>query len=96
MHYTFAVSNLLNYLNMKLLTTLLLVFFVSFTFAQDKNTIDTKELNIETTNNVLQIEKKVVISVKGIKTMDEIDIENYNKSLYLKLIAFKKQKPKMC
>ena len=80
---------------MKLLTTLLLFLFVSFAFAQDNISLDTKKVKIETTKT-LEVEKTVVISVKGIKTMEEIDIENYNKASYLNLIASKKQKPKMC
>ena len=81
---------------MKLLSTLLLFLFVSFASAQDNQSIDTNEVKTETTTNTLEVEKTVVISVKGIKTMEEIDIENYNKSSYIKLIASKKQKPKMC
>ena len=80
---------------MKLLTTLLLLLFVSFASAQDLKTLDTKEIKTEATKHSA-LEKAVVISVKGIKTMDEIDIENYNKEVYLKLIASKKQKPKTC
>ncbi|APY00251.1 hypothetical protein [Lacinutrix venerupis] len=80
---------------MKFLTTLLLLLFVSFASAQENKSLEKKELKTETTNT-LAVEKTVVISVKGIKTMEEIDIENYNKASYLKLIASKKQKPKMC
>ena len=81
---------------MKLLSTLLLLLFVSFAFAQDNNSLVTKEVKTETSTITLEVEKTVVISVKGIKTMEEIDIENYNKAFYLDLIASKKQKPKMC
>ncbi|RLJ68927.1 hypothetical protein CLV86_0316 [Lacinutrix venerupis] len=80
---------------MKFLTTLLLLLFVSFASAQENKSLEKKELKSEATNT-LAVEKTVVISVKGIKTMEEIDIENYNKASYLKLIASKKQKPKMC
>lgn len=80
---------------MKLFTTLLILLFVSFATAQESNSTDIKEVKTETTNT-LAVEKTVVISVKGIKTMEEIDIENYNKTFYLDLIASKKQKPKMC
>ncbi|AUC81525.1 hypothetical protein [Lacinutrix sp. Bg11-31] len=80
---------------MKLLTTLLLLFFVSFASAQENQPLEIKEVKTET-SNTLEAENTVVISVKGIKTMEEIDIENYNKAVYLKLIASKKQKPKMC
>lgn len=80
---------------MKFLTTLLLLLFVSFASAQENKSLEKKELKTEKTNT-LAVEKTVVISVKGIKTMEEIDIENYNKASYLKLIASKKQKPKMC
>jgi len=84
---------------MKLLTTLLLLLFVSFATAQDNKALkeDLKTVNaIESNTITLAIEKTVVISVKGIKTMEEIDIENYNKTSYLKLIANKKQKAKRC
>ncbi|WP_055446044.1 hypothetical protein [Lacinutrix mariniflava] len=80
---------------MKLLSTLLLLLFVSFASAQENQSLEIKEVITETTKT-LEVEKTVVISVKGIKTMEEIDIENYNKAAYLKLIASKKQKPKMC
>ncbi|WP_055437112.1 hypothetical protein [Lacinutrix algicola] len=80
---------------MKLLTTLLLLLFVSFASAQDNQSLEIKEVKTETINT-LDVEKTVVINIKGIKTMEEIDIENYNKAAYLKLIASKKQKPKMC
>ena len=80
---------------MKFLSTLLLLLFVSFASAQENKSLEIKEVITETTK-ALEVEKTVVISVKGIKTMEEIDIENYNKAAYLKLIASKKQKPKMC
>jgi len=85
---------------MKFLPTLLILLFVSFASAQDNNTItkeDIKTVNTIKSNTItLDTEKTVVISVKGIKTMEEIDIENYNKASLLKLIASTKQKPKMC
>lgn len=80
---------------MKFLLTLLVLLSVSFGFAQDNTSNNLKEIKTETTQTV-DVSKTLVISVKGIKTMDEIDIENYNKSIYLNLIATKKQKPKTC
>ncbi|WP_041301536.1 hypothetical protein [Lacinutrix sp. 5H-3-7-4] len=84
---------------MKFLTTLLLVLFVSFASAQDNkvnNKENTTEIKVESQAATQVEENTVVISVKGIKTMEEIDIENYNKTSLLKLIASSKQKPKMC
>ncbi|WP_452224387.1 hypothetical protein [Lacinutrix chionoecetis] len=82
---------------MKLLTTLLLLLFVSFASAQDNNTLKEDLKTVRTIDSsIVEVDKTVVISVKGIRTMEEIDIENYNKSSYLKLIASKKQKPKTC
>lgn len=85
---------------MKLLPTLLVFLFASFASAQDNNTItkeDIKTVNTIKSNTItLEVEKTLVISVKGIKTMEEIDIENYNKSLLLNMISTIKQKPKMC
>lgn len=80
---------------MKLLITILLLLTVSFVSAQE----DKKEI-ISTIHTIearsIDLNQKVVIDVKGIKTMDEIDIENYNKTSYLNLIANKKQEPEMC
>lgn len=80
---------------MKLLITILLLLTVSFVSAQE----DKKEI-ISTIHTIearsIHLNQKVVIDVKGIKTMDEIDIENYNKTSYLNLIANKKQEPEMC
>ncbi|WP_290468440.1 hypothetical protein [Lacinutrix sp. MedPE-SW] len=84
---------------MKFLTTLLLLLFVSFASAQDNkaNNTETKtEVKVVSQAATQVKENTVVISVKGIKTMEEIDIENYNKTSLLKLIASSKQKPKMC
>ncbi|WP_044397660.1 hypothetical protein [Lacinutrix sp. Hel_I_90] len=80
---------------MKLLITILLLFTVFFASAQE----DKKEINIIIPTieaPSIDLNQEVVISVKGIKTMDEIDIENYNKTSYLNLIANKKQEPEMC
>ncbi len=83
---------------MKLLSTLFFLLFVSFASAQDaKNDIITtdsitKEAT-EKTNDALN--QTLVISVRGIKTMEEIDIENYNKSTYIKMISSQKRKSKI-
>ena len=78
---------------MKFFATLLILLSFSFASAQNVETITNDEVKTETT---VTVENTVVISVKGIKTMEEIDIENYNKSTYLKLIATKKTKNKTC
>ncbi len=75
--------------------------FVFFSYASaQENQTTTKKVNTVNTikSNTITIDSKkaIVISVKGIKTMDEIDIENYNKASLLNLIATIKQKPKMC
>lgn len=81
---------------MKFLYTLIILFFVSFASAQDNkqeaitiNTIESKPVIID--NNI-----DVVISVKGIKRIEDIDIEDYNRSLLLNLIARKELKSKLC
>ena len=80
---------------MKLLSTVFFLLFVSFVSAQDT------EINSNTNNSIASEKSKdsinntVVISVKGIKTMEEIDIENYNKSTYIKMISSQKRKSKI-
>lgn len=80
---------------MKLLSTVFFLLFVSFVSAQDT------EINSNTNNSIASeksndsINNTVVISVKGIKTMEEIDIENYNKSTYIKMISSQKRKSKI-
>lgn len=80
---------------MKLLTTLLLFLFISFATAQDNNSIDNKKIKTKACIT-MKVKRIIVIDVKGIRTIEEIDIENYNKKSYLSLIANKKQKPKTC
>ncbi|WAC02352.1 hypothetical protein N7U66_00985 [Lacinutrix neustonica] len=79
---------------MKLLLTVLLLLSVSMASAKDHN----KETHaiIAFESITMDSTPVLVINVKGIKTMEEIDIENYNKSNYLSLIVFKKQEPQMC
>lgn len=80
---------------MKLLFTVFFLLFVSFASAQDS------EINSNTNNSIVSTKSKdstnntIVISVKGIKTMEEIDIENYNKSTYIKMISSQKRKSKI-
>lgn len=83
---------------MKSLPILLILFFVTFGYAQD----DKKETLIivgakETKIIISESVNAIVISARGIKKLEDLDIENYNKTLYLKLITSKKKKkPKRC
>lgn len=79
---------------MKLLLTLLILLSVSIASAQEHNKETHAMIALE--SFAMEGSQDIVINVKGIKTMEEIDIENYNKSNYLSLIVFKKQEPQMC
>ncbi|SDZ91329.1 hypothetical protein [Bizionia paragorgiae] len=72
---------------MKFLSTLFLLLFASFATAQEVNdTVKSNEsIYTEETNQTLT--ESYVIDVKGIKKLDEIDIINYNKVMYIKLIS---------
>ncbi|MBQ0768332.1 MAG: hypothetical protein KBT58_03510 [Bizionia sp.] len=80
---------------MKLLSTLFFLLFVSFATAQDTKTDSIINDSIETEKANDTLNNTIVISVKGIKTMEEIDIENYNKSTYIKMISSQKRKSKI-
>jgi len=80
---------------MKLLSTLFFLLFVSYVSAQDTKGASIINNSIATEKIMSTIPNTIVISVKGIKTMEEIDIENYNKSTYIKMIASQKGKSKI-
>ncbi|TYB76625.1 hypothetical protein ES677_06465 [Bizionia gelidisalsuginis] len=81
---------------MKLLSTVFFLLFVSFASAQDApNDLNSSNSSIETEKASDAKSNTVVISVRGIKTMEEIDIENYNKSTYIKMISTQKRKSKI-
>lgn len=86
---------------MKYLLTLLFVLSVSFASAQETNS--EKNINVNRINNVdytnvetVKSHEDLVISVKGVKKIEDIDIENFNKRTYLNLITSTKRKNITC
>ncbi len=85
---------------MKFLLAIALFFCVTLVSAQsvEKN----KDVNekTEVSDNVKNVEvvnaKAFVISVKGVKKIEDLDIENFNKNSFLNLISTKKRKNSIC
>ena len=81
---------------MRLLPTLLLVLCFSFASAQDlekKDTAKGNQTEITVTDSTTKTIKAndLVISVKGVKKMEDIDLENFNKNSFLDLLIASKK-----
>ena len=81
---------------MKLLSTLLLVLCFSFASAQDLDKKDTTKGNkteVTITGSTAKTIKvnDLVINVKGVKKMEDIDLENFNKNSFLDLLIASKK-----
>ena len=81
---------------MKLLSTLLLVLCFSFASAQDLDKKDTTKGNktevtiTDSTAKTIKV-NDLVINVKGVKKMEDIDLENFNKNSFLDLLIASKK-----
>lgn len=78
---------------MKTLTTILLLFFVSFASAQEgqvTKTSDVVEVLVNDTEAV-KTNNTIVLSTKGVKKLEDIEIETINKTTYLELMLSSKK-----
>ncbi len=86
---------------MKILIAIALFFCVTLVSAQ--SSVE-KDKNADKKIEVIQAAKSVeeskdntlVISVKGVKKIEDLDIENFNKNSFLNLISSKKRKNSIC
>ena len=87
---------------MKILIAIALFFCVTLVSAQSSAV--EKDKNADKKIEVIQAAKSVeeskdntlVISVKGVKKIEDLDIENFNKNSFLNLISSKKRKNSIC
>lgn len=87
---------------MKTFITITCFFTIMLTSAQSKKSSNIiLENNDELDKKVISIDtvvksKALVISVKGVKKIEDLDIENFNKNAFLNLITSKKLKNNIC
>jgi hypothetical protein len=85
---------------MKTFITIACFFTIMFASAQSIESNDAiNEISKELDKKAIHTDMKpktLVISVKGVKKIEDLDIENFNKNAFLNLIASKKIKNNIC
>ncbi len=78
---------------MKTLSTILLLLFVSFATAQDNELAKTNDLVEVLVNDIVEAKtiNTIVLSTKGVKKLEDIQIETINKTTYLELMLSSKK-----
>lgn len=88
---------------MKFIISIALFFTISFVSAQSNETVNInnntpnalkKKIEVVVANK--EAKTLLVISVKGVKKIEDLDIENFNKNSFFNLIASKKRKNNVC
>jgi len=85
---------------MKLIASIILFFTITLISAQSNEVLSVKNTSNDTLNSKkdksIEKTKAFVISVKGVKKIEDLDIENFNKNSFFNLIASKKRKNNIC
>lgn len=87
---------------MKFIISIALFFTISFVSAQSNETVNISNNTPNALKKKIEVvankEAKtlLVISVKGVKKIEDLDIENFNKNSFFNLIASKKRKNNVC